>query len=65
MQLRLSVVLKKGENVGELRVTLIATGFDNNEELSGDDDHVNYQNPNNLSSGISKQILTKHLRQIL
>ena len=34
--------IKEDENVGELRVTLIATGFDNNEELSVDDDNVNY-----------------------
>ena len=51
--------IKEDENVGELRVTLIATGFDNNEELSVDDDHVNYQNPNNLSSGISNANLNK------
>ena len=51
--------IKEDENVGELRVTLIATGFDNNEELSADDDHVNYQNPNNLSSGISNANINK------
>ena len=51
--------IKEDENVGELRVTLIATGFDNNEELSVDDDHVNYQNPNNLSSGISNANINK------
>jgi len=51
--------IKEDENVGELRVTLIATGFDNNEELSVDDDHVNYQNPNNLSSGISNSNINK------
>ena len=51
--------IKEDENVGELRVTLIATGFDNNEELSIDDDHVNYQNPNNLSSGISNANINK------
>ena len=51
--------IKEDENVGELRVTLIATGFDNNEELSVDDDHVNYQNPNNLSSGISNTNINK------
>ena len=51
--------IKEDENVGELRVTLIATGFDNNEELSVDDDHVNYQNPNNLSSGISNENINK------
>ena len=50
--------IKEDENVGELRVTLIATGFDNNEELSVDD-HVNYQNPNNLSSGISNANINK------
>ena len=51
--------IKEDENVGELRVTLIATGFDNNEELSVDDDNVNYQNPNNLSSGISNANINK------
>ena len=51
--------IKEDENVGELRVTLIATGFDNNEELSVDDNHVNYQNPNNLSSGISNANINK------
>ena len=51
--------IREDENVGELRVTLIATGFDNNEELSVDDDHVNYQNPNNLSSGISNANINK------
>ena len=51
--------IKEDENVGELRVTLIATGFDNNEELSVDDDHVNYQNSNNLSSGISNANINK------
>ena len=51
--------IKEDENVGELRVTLIATGFDNNEELSVDDDNVNYQNPNNLSSGISNENINK------
>ena len=51
--------IKEDENVGELRVTLIATGFDNNEELSVDDDNVNYQNPNNLSSGISNTNINK------
>jgi cell division protein FtsZ len=51
--------IKEDENVGELRVTLIATGFDNNEELSVDDDHVNYQDPNNLSSGISNANINK------
>ena len=51
--------IKEDENVGELRVTLIATGFDNNEELSVDNDHVNYQNPNNLSSGISNANINK------
>jgi len=51
--------IKEDENVGELRVTLIATGFDNNEELSIDDDNVNYQNPNNLSSGISNANINK------
>ena len=51
--------IKEDENVGELRVTLIATGFDNNVELSVDDDNVNYQNPNNLSSGISNANINK------
>ena len=51
--------IKEDENVGELRVTLIATGFDNNEELSVDENHVNYQNPNNLSSGISNANINK------
>ena len=51
--------IKEDENVGELRVTLIATGFDNNEELSVDDDNANYQNPNNLSSGISNANINK------
>ena len=51
--------IKEDENVGELRVTLIATGFDNNDELSTDDDNVNYQNPNNLSSGISNANINK------
>ena len=51
--------IKEDENVGELRVTLIATGFDNNEELSVDDDNVKYQNPNNLSSGISNANINK------
>ena len=51
--------IREDENVGELRVTLIATGFDNNEELSVDDDNVNYQNPNNLSSGISNANINK------
>ena len=51
--------IKEDENVGELRVTLIATGFDNNEELSVDDDNINYQNPNNLSSGISNENINK------
>ena len=51
--------IKEDENVGELRVTLIATGFDNNEEISADDDNVNYQNPNNLSSGISNANINK------
>ena len=51
--------IKEDENVGELRVTLIATGFDNNEELLVDDNHVNYQNPNNLSSGISNANINK------
>ena len=51
--------IREDENVGELRVTLIATGFDNNEELSVDDDNVNYQNPNNLSSGISNTNINK------
>ena len=51
--------IKEDENVGELRVTLIATGFDNNEELSVDDDNANYQNPNNLSSGISNTNINK------
>ena len=51
--------IKEDENVGELRVTLIATGFDNNDELSTDDDNVNYQNPNNLSSGISNTNINK------
>ena len=51
--------IKEDENVGELRVTLIATGFDNNEELSVDDDNVNYQNPNNLSPGISNANINK------
>ncbi|GIR56236.1 MAG: cell division protein FtsZ [Gammaproteobacteria bacterium] len=51
--------IKEDENVGELRVTLIATGFDNNEEISADDDHVNYQSPNNLSSGISNANINK------
>ncbi len=51
--------IKEDENVGELRVTLIATGFDNNEELSVDDDNVNYQNPNDLSSGISNTSINK------
>ena len=56
--------IKEDENVGELRVTLIATGFDNNEELSVDDDHVNYQNPNNLSSGISNANINKTFTSI-
>ena len=51
--------IKEDENVGELRVTLIATGFDNNEELSVDDDNVNYQNSSNLSSGISNANINK------
>ena len=51
--------IKEDENVGELRVTLIATGFDNNVELSVDDDNVNYQNPSNLSSGISNANINK------
>ncbi len=51
--------IKEDENVGELRVTLIATGFDNNEEISADDDNVNYQNPNDLSSGISNTSINK------
>ena len=51
--------IKEDENVGELRVTLIATGFDNNEEISADDDNINYQNPNDLSSGISNTSINK------
>jgi cell division protein FtsZ len=51
--------IKEDENVGELRVTLIATGFDNNEELSIDDDNDNYQNPNNFQSGISTTNINK------
>ena len=51
--------IKEDENVGELRVTLIATGFDNNEELSIDDDNDNYQNPNNFPSGISTTNINK------
>jgi len=51
--------IREDENVGELRVTLIATGFDNNEELSVDDDNVNYQNSSNLSSGISNANINK------
>ena len=51
--------IREDENVGELRVTLIATGFDNNDELSTDDDNVNYQNPKNPSSGISNTNINK------
>ena len=55
--------IKEDENVGELRVTLIATGFDNDDHSSlnedNDSDSDSYQNTTNLQSGISNTNINK------